>query len=214
MKVKSEVLGLYAITDRTWLKDRRLADDLELALLGGATIVQVREKDLDEQLFLKEAKELKVLCDKYKVPMIINDNVDIAKLVDASGVHIGQSDAEIKEARRKLGEAKIIGVSVRTVEEALKAEQSGADYLGVGAVFTTLTKKDAKAVELKVLKEICQSVEIPVVAIGGITKDNLMELKASGIAGVAVISAIFAKKDIKKSTEYLKKMGQEFLTKC
>lgn len=211
MKVKSKALGLYAITDRTWLKDRSLIDDLELALLGGATIVQVREKELEEISFLKEAKELKGLCDKYKVPMIVNDNVDIAKLVDASGVHIGQSDAEIKEARAKLGENKIIGVSVRTVEEALKAEKSGADYLGVGAVFTTMTKKDAKAVSLKVLKEICQIVKIPVVAIGGITKENLLELKNSGIAGVAVISAIFAEKDIKKSTENLMNTLQDVI---
>lgn len=211
MKVKSENLGLYAITDRTWLNNRCLIDDVELALLGGATIVQIREKELDEKLFLKEAKELKLLCDKYKVPMIVNDNVDIAKVVDASGVHIGQSDAEIKEARAKLGVNKIIGVSVRTVNEALKAEKSGADYLGVGAVFSTTTKKDAKDVNLNVLKEICQSVKIPVVAIGGITKDNLLELKASGIVGVAVISAIFARKDIKKSTENLKKILEEVI---
>jgi thiamine-phosphate pyrophosphorylase len=209
MKVKSEILSLYAITDRTWLKNRRLIDDLELALLGGATIVQLREKELAEELFLKEAKELKLVCDNYNVPLIINDNVEIAKLIDASGVHIGQSDTEIKEAREKLGEDKIIGVSVRTVEEALKAQKSGADYLGVGAVFSTSTKKDAKTIGLKALKAICQNVNIPVVAIGGINKNNMVELEDSGIVGVALISAIFAKKDIKRSTEDLKKIAQE-----
>ena len=196
-------LLLYAVTDRSWLNGETLYSQIEKSLKGGATFMQLREKDLDEESFLKEAVEIKELCKKYNVPFVINDNVDIALSMGADGVHVGQSDMEALDVRKKLGPDKIIGVSVQTVEQALLAEKHGADYLGVGAVFHTGTKLDASDVSFETLKEICQAVSIPVVAIGGITKDNLMELKGSGIAGVAVVSAIFAQKDIEAATKEL-----------
>ena len=153
---------------------------------------------------MEEAKDLQVLCREYNVPFIINDNVDIALAMDADGVHVGQSDMEAGDVRAKLGPDKIIGVSAQTVEQAILAEKHGADYLGVGAVFQTGTKTDAREVEHSVLKEICTKVDIPVVAIGGITQDNVKELSGSGINGVAVISAIFAQKDIETATAKLK----------
>ena len=191
-----EQMLLYAVTDRHWLNGRTLYEQVEEALKGGATFIQLREKDLTEEEFLEEAKKIQQLCKKYRVPFIINDNVKLAKEIDADGVHVGQSDMEALDVRAQLGEDKIIGVSARTVEQALLAEKHGADYLGVGAVFQTGTKTDAREVEHSVLKEICTKVDIPVVAIGGITQDNVKELSGSGINGVAVISAIFAQKDI------------------
>ncbi len=199
-----EQMLLYAVTDRHWLKGQTLYEQVEEALKGGATFIQLREKDLTEEEFLEEAKKIQQLCKKYRVPFIINDNVKLAKEIDADGVHVGQSDMEALDVRAQLGEDKIIGVSARTVEQALLAEKHGADYLGVGAVFQTGTKTDAREVEHSVLKEICTKVDIPVVAIGGITQDNVKELSGSGINGVAVISAIFAQKDIETATAKLK----------
>lgn len=193
-------LCLYAITDRTWLGERTLAQVVEEAILGGATFIQLREKNMEYEEFLKAAIEVKTVTDKYSVPFVINDNVDIAVAVGADGVHIGQSDEEIKIAREKLGSDKIIGLSASTLEEAIKAEQNGADYLGVGAVFNTTTKHNTRTISTEALNEICRTVKIPVVAIGGISKENIHELKGAGIAGISVVSAIFAQDDIKHAT--------------
>lgn len=197
-------LLLYAVTDRHWLSGETLYDQVKKALDGGATFVQLREKNLDHENFLTEALEIQKLCRSYGVPFVINDDVGIAKDIDADGVHVGQSDMEAMDVRKILGPDKILGVSAQTVEQALIAEKHGADYLGVGAVFTTGSKDDADDVSHEMLKAICEAVSIPVIAIGGITKDNVGELAGSGICGVAVISAIFGQKDIKKATEELK----------
>lgn len=206
-----EQMLLYAVTDRHWLNGQMLYEQVEEALKGGATFIQLREKDLTEEEFLEEAKKIQQLCKEYRVPFIINDNVKLAKEIDADGVHVGQSDMEALDVRAQLGEDKIIGVSARTVEQALLAEKHGADYLGVGAVFQTGTKTDAREVEHSVLKEICTKVDIPVVAIGGITQDNVKELSGSGINGVAVISAIFAQKDIETATAKLKSCVEQIV---
>lgn len=197
-------LLLYAVTNRHWLGEETLYDQVKKALDGGATFVQLREKNLDREVFLAEAKEIQKLCKEYGVPFVVNDEVSIAKDIDADGVHVGQSDMEAMDVRKILGPDKIIGVSAQTVEQAIIAEKHGADYLGVGAVFTTGSKDDADDVSHETLKAICEAVSIPVIAIGGITKDNVAELAGSGICGVAVISAIFGQKDIQKATEELK----------
>lgn len=197
-------LLLYAVTDRHWLGEETLYDQVKKALDGGATFVQLREKNLDREVFLAEAKEIQKLCKEYGVPFVVNDEVSIARDIDADGVHVGQSDMEAMDVRKILGPDKIIGVSAQTVEQAIIAEKHGADYLGVGAVFTTGSKDDADDVSHETLKAICEAVSIPVIAIGGITKDNVAELAGSGICGVAVISAIFGQKDIQKATEELK----------
>ncbi len=204
MNCDKKDLLLYAVTDRHWLDGRTLYDVVRESLDGGGTFVQLREKSLDEESFLEEAKDLQKLCREYNVPFVINDNVDIAVAMNADGVHVGQSDMEAGDVRAKLGPDKIVGVSAGTVEEAILAEKRGADYLGVGAVFPTGSKDDAVDVPHDVLKAICEAVSIPVIAIGGITKDNVTELKGSGICGVAVISAIYAQKDIKKAASDLK----------
>ena len=197
-------LLLYAVTDRHCLGEETLYDQVKKALDGGATFVQLREKNLDREDFLAEAKEIQKLCKEYGVPFVVNDEVSIAKDIDADGVHVGQSDMEAMDVRKILGPDKILGVSAQTVEQAIIAEKHGADYLGVGAVFTTGSKDDADDVSHETLKAICEAVSIPVIAIGGITKDNVAELAGSGICGVAVISAIFGQKDIQKATEELK----------
>ena len=204
MNEKKEDLLLYAVTDRSWLRGETLYAQVEKALKGGATFIQLREKELNEEAFYQEAVELKKLCQQYKVPFVINDNVEIAKKMDADGVHVGQSDMAACDVRKILGEDKILGVSAQTVEQALLAEQMGADYLGVGAVFPTGTKTDAVEVDAETLKAICAAVKIPVIAIGGIKADNLSELSGSGICGIAVVSAIFAAEDITETTKELK----------
>ncbi len=204
-------LVLYAVTDRHWTGEKTLYQQTEEAILGGTTLVQIREKELNDADFEKEALELQSLCKKYKVPFIVNDNVALAKKIDADGVHVGQEDMNAFEVRKLLGPDKILGVSAQTVEEAILAEKQGADYLGVGAVFPTGTKSDAIDVSFSTLQAICKAVKIPVVAIGGITKDNLCQLKGSGIAGISVISALFAQKDIKAAAEELKKRTLEIL---
>ena len=204
MNAKKEDLLLYAVTDRSWLRGETLYAQVEKALKGGATFIQLREKELNEEAFYQEAVELKKLCHQYKVPFVINDNVEIAKKMDADGVHVGQSDMAACDVRNILGEDKILGVSAQTVEQALLAEQMGADYLGVGAVFPTGTKTDAVEVDAETLKAICAAVKIPVIAIGGIKADNLSELSGSGICGIAVVSAIFAAEDITETTKELK----------
>lgn len=204
MKCDKNDLLLYAVTDRHWLEGRTLKEVVKESLDGGVTFVQLREKTLEDEKFLEEAKELKELCKKYNVPFVINDNVDIAIAMDADGVHVGQSDMEAGDVRAKLGPDKIIGVSAENVEQAVLAEKRGADYLGVGAVFPTGSKDDAADVSYETLKAICEAVSIPVIAIGGINEGNVSKLAGSGIVGVAVISAIYAAKDIKKATEDLK----------
>ena len=209
MGVNKSDLLLYAVTDRSWLGGHTLYQDVEAAIKGGATFIQLREKKLDEEHFLEEAKEIKELCKKYRVPFVINDNVDIALAMDADGVHVGQSDMEAGMVREKLGPDKIIGVSAQTVEQAILAEQKGADYLGVGAVFPTGSKDDAVEVSHDTLKAICEAVQIPVIAIGGISTGNVMELSGSGICGIAVISAIFAKPDIGTAAKELRKQTEK-----
>ena len=204
MKCDKKDLLLYAVTDRHWLGKRSLKEVVKESLDGGVTFVQLREKTLEDDKFLEEAKELKQLCKEYNVPFVINDNVDIAIAMDADGVHVGQSDMEAGNVREKLGPDKIIGVSAQTVEQAVLAEKRGADYLGVGAVFPTGSKDDAVEVSHETLKAICEAVSIPVIAIGGISVGNVKELAGSGIVGIAVISAIYAAKDIKKAAEDLK----------
>lgn len=200
---------LYAVTDRSWLNGETLYDQVEKALKGGVTFVQLREKKLDRESFKKEAFAIKELCHRYQVPFIINDDVELALLVDADGVHVGQSDMEAGDVRKRLGPDKIIGVSAKTVEQALQAQSHGADYLGVGAVYATGSKKDATELSHDTLQAIAEAVDIPVVAIGGITRDNILNLKGRGICGVAVISAIFAQKDITQAAEEMRKLSQE-----
>ena len=209
MKFDKKDLLLYAVTDRTWLNGNTLYHQVEEALKGGATFVQLREKKLDQEAFLAEAREIQKLCRNYGVPFVINDNVEIAREIGADGVHVGQSDMEASAVRKKLGPDKIIGVSAQTVEQALLAEKHGASYLGVGAVFHTGSKADATEVPHERLKEICAAVHIPVIAIGGITEENVTELKGSGICGVAVISAIFAQKDIRGAARRLRARVEE-----
>lgn len=203
MNITREQLKLYAVTDRSWLGGETLYEQVEKALKGGVTLVQLREKNLDEVTFEKEGRELLELCHRYNVPLIINDNVKLAKKINADGVHIGQSDMKMKNARELLGAEKIIGVTAKTVEQARAAEASGADYLGSGAVFGTSTKADAKPMELSLFQEICESVQIPVVAIGGINADNVLLLKGRKMAGIAVASGIFACEDIEAGTREL-----------
>lgn len=209
MKCAKENLLLYAVTDRHWLNGRTLKEVVLESLEGGVTMLQLREKHLDEAHFLEEAKELQTLCRSWHVPFLINDNVEIALAMNADGIHVGQSDMAAGDVRKKLGDDKIIGVSAQTVEQALLAEKAGADYLGVGAVFPTSSKDDANEVTYETLKAICSAVSIPVVAIGGITQENVHRLAGSGICGAAVISAIYAKPDIKKAAAELKTAVKE-----
>lgn len=209
MKFDKKDLLLYAVTDRSWLNGQTLYEQVEEALKGGATFVQLREKILDDEAFLKEAIEIQALCKKYGVPFVINDNVEIAKRMNADGVHVGQSDMEAGNVRALLGKNKILSVSAQTVEQALLTEQRGADYLGVGAVFHTGSKADADDVSHETLRAICDAVSIPVVAIGGIGKHNVLELCGSGIRGIAVISAIFAADDIQNATKELKALTKK-----
>ena len=211
MNVDKKDLLSYAVTDRHWLNGRTLYSVVKESLDGGVTFLQLREKELDEVHFLEEAKELQQLCREYQVPFIVNDNVDIAISMNADGVHVGQSDMEAGDVRAKLGPDKIIGVSAQTVEQAVLAEKHGADYLGVGAVFPTGSKDDADDVSYETLKAICEAVSIPVIAIGGITQENVKELAGSGICGIAVISAIYAQQDIRKASEDLKKETQRMV---
>ena len=204
-----ETMKLYLVTDRTWLNGKSLANQVEETLKAGATFVQLREKDMPYEKFLEEAREIKKLTDKYKVPFVINDDVEIALAVDSDGVHIGQSDKNAADVRALIGAKKILGVSACTVEQAILAEQQGADYIGVGAVFATSTKNDADIVTLEILREICKAVNVPVVAIGGICEENILQLCGTGIKGVAVISALLAQPDIEAATEKLLKLTEK-----
>ena len=209
MKTEKESMLLYAVTDRKWVGKQTLYEQVESALKGGVTCVQLREKELPHDDFLREAVEINKLCKEYKVPFIVNDNVDIAVECGADGVHVGQSDMGVAQTRKRIGDDMILGVSTQTVEQAKKAEAEGADYLGVGAIFQTKTKRDAESVSYQTLKQICGSVSVPVVAIGGIKKGNMRQLKGSGADGVAVISAVFAAEDIQKEFAELKNISKE-----
>ena len=208
--VKKAML-LYAITDRTWLGNNSLYEQDEDAIKGGATFIQLREKNLSYEKFLEEAKKIKEITDKYGVPFVINDNVEIAKEIDADGVHVGQSDTEAKRAREILGKDKIIGISAGNLKEAIDAEKNGADYIGIGAMFHTDTKSDATSVTFEEAKEITGKVNIPVVAIGGINSENILSLKGTGVDGVAVISAIFSHENIYDATHKLRKLAEEMI---
>ena len=203
---------LYAVTDQMWLKEgEKLADVVETVLQNGATFLQIRAKDLAEDAFELEAERLKTLCTQHGVPFVVNDSVEIALQCDADGVHVGQSDIKGRDIRAMIGPDKILGISAGTVEEAVAAEKAGADYIGVGAVFPTGTKKNATPMTIELLKEIVSSVSIPVVAIGGISADNILQLSGSGVDGVAVVSAIFAAEDPGKATADLLKLAKEMV---
>ncbi len=205
----AEQLLLYAVTDRHWLGRRTLYEVVRESLEGGVSFLQLREKCLDDETFYKEAVELQKLAREYRVPFVVNDNVDIALRMGADGVHVGQSDMEAGDVRALIGPDKILGVSAQTVEQAILAQERGADYLGVGAVFPTGSKDDADDVSYETLKAICEAVSIPVVAIGGITLDNTPSLSGSGVCGIAVISAIYAQSDIKEAAAALRKAAWE-----
>ncbi len=211
MKADSASLLLYAVTDRAWLGERTLSACVKESIQAGVTFVQLREKELSFEAFLHEAREIKQITDCYRIPFVINDNVDVAIACDADGVHVGQSDMAADDVRARIGEGKILGVSVLTVEQATLAQERGADYLGVGTVFPTATKRDADVVTLATLAEICAAVAIPVVAIGGVGRGNILQLKGTGIDGVAVVSAIFAQQDIAAATRELRGLAQEIV---
>ncbi|WP_279014910.1 thiamine phosphate synthase [Thomasclavelia cocleata] len=191
-----EMLKLYLVTDRKWLNGRKLTDDLEKAILGGVTTIQLREKNLSNEEFISIAKEVKKVCQNYHIPFIINDNLEVALAINSDGIHIGQNDIPASIVRKQIGPNKILGVSVHNLKEAFQAKIDGADYVGVGAIFSTETKNDATNVTLDSLKKICDNIDLPVVAIGGINLDNISKLKNINIAGIAVVSAIMNADDI------------------
>lgn len=208
MNFSKEMLLLYAVTDRSWVGRQSLYEQIEDALKGGVTIVQLREKNLADDEFVAEAIKIKELCHRYHVPLIINDNVDVALKSGADGVHVGIEDIPVSKIRKKVGKDFIIGATAKTVEQAKAAEKAGADYLGVGAVFPSPTKKNAIRITTEQLKEICSSISIPAVAIGGISLENVFEIKGGGMDGLAVVSAIFAADDIQKTTAELKEKAK------
>lgn len=207
---KSDML-LYAVTDRAWTGKQSLYEQVESALKGGATCVQLREKDLNEEDFLQEALEISALCKRYSVPFFINDNVEIAIQCHADGIHVGQNDLNAAQVRQRVGEHMLIGVSVHSVAEALEAVKNGADCLGVGAMFSTSTKANANVLSLETLRAICVAVDIPVVAIGGLNKQNLTQLAGTGIDGVALVSAIFSADDIENECRTLRDLMEEIV---
>ena len=211
MKCDKKAMLLYAVTDRAWVGRQSLYEQVESALKGGATCVQLREKELDDEAFLNEAVEISALCRRYGVPFFINDNVEIAIRCHADGIHVGQEDMEAAQVRRKVGDNMIIGVSVHSVEEALEAVKNGADCLGVGAMFSTSTKTDVSILPKETLRDICAAVDIPVVAIGGIGRSNISQLSGTGVDGVALVSAIFAADDIESECRILRKLSEEMV---
>ena len=212
MRLSAETLRLYAVTDRTWLKGRTLSDCVRDSIAGGATMIQIREKSLGYEDFRSQALEIQSVCKENHIPFIVNDNVELAREISADGVHVGQEDMSASNVREIIGAGKILGVSVRTADEAITAERNGADYLGAGAVFHTGSKSDAVDISHETLREICESVKIPVVAIGGINAGNIHLLAGSGIEGVAVISAIFAQNDIRGASENLRALSEKYFS--
>ena len=211
MKCDRQTMRLYAVTDRAWVGRQTLPEQVEAALKGGATCVQLREKELDRAAFLEEARTLAALCRRYGVPLIINDNVEVALSAGADGVHVGQDDLTVEQVRRLAGDRLIVGVSAHSVEQALAAQAGGADYLGVGAVFATATKSDAHVLPRETLAEICRAVDIPVVAIGGIGEDNLLQLAGTGVDGAALVSAIFSAPDIEGQCRKLRALSERMV---
>ena len=211
MKCDKRHMLLYAVTDRAWTGKQTLYEQVEAALKGGVTCVQLREKELDETAFLQEAKELCALCRRYGVPFLVNDNVEIAIACGADGIHVGQEDLAAGEVRRRVGENMILGVSVHTVEEACQAVRDGADYLGLGAVFPTNTKTDVEQMSNETLRAICDAVDVPIVAIGGINQGNILKLAGSGVDGVALVSAIFSAEDIEGTCRELRALSKEMV---
>ncbi len=211
MKCDKKSMLLYAVTDRMWTGNQTLYEQVEDALRGGVTCVQLREKELSDEDFLKEAIEIKELCHRYNVPFFINDNVDVAIKCASDGIHVGQEDMEAGKVRSLVGENMIIGVSVHSVEEAIDAVKNGADCLGVGAMFSTSTKLDAGVLSMQTLYDICHSVDIPVVAIGGLNKNNIAELAGTGVDGIALVSAIFAAENIEKECRELYRISEEMV---
>lgn len=211
MKCDKKNMLLYAVTDRAWTGKQSLYKQVEEALKGGITCLQLREKNLSDEEFLKEAIQIKALCNKYKVPFFINDNVEVAIKCGADGIHVGQDDMAAGRVRELVGDKMMIGVSAHSVKEAVEAVKNGADCLGVGAIFSTSTKKDASVLDLSVVSDICKAVSVPVVAIGGIKKDNISKLKGTGVDGVALVSAIFAADDIKAECEELRKLSEDMI---
>lgn len=211
MKLTKDMMRLYAVTDRSWLRGQTLFEQVEQALLGGVTLVQLREKELDEASFLREAVDMTKLCHRYGVPLLINDNVEIARRSGADGVHVGQDDMEAAAVRSVLGSGMIVGVTAKTVQQALRAQEAGADYLGSGAVFGSSTKLNAKPMTTDLLRSICRAVSIPVVAIGGINRSNLSALAGTDISGVAVVSGIFAASDIRAECRHLRSIVRQII---
>ena len=211
MKCDKKTMLLYAVTDRAWLNGSTLYSQVESALKGGVTCVQLREKELDDEAFLAEAIEISALCKKYDVPFFINDNVEVAVKCKADGIHVGQEDMAAAKVRERVGDDMMIGVSVHTVEEAQAAVAAGADCLGVGAMFSTSTKADADVLSMDILRDICAAVDIPVVAIGGIGKHNIGQLKGTGVDGVALVSAIFSAEDIESECKELRKLSEDMI---
>ena len=211
MKCDKKMMLLYAVTDRAWVGKQSLYEQVESALKGGVTCVQLREKELNDEEFLKEANEISALCKQYGVPFFINDNVEIAMKCHADGIHVGQEDMEASKVRQRVGDDMMIGVSVHSVEEALEAVKNGANCLGVGAMFSTSTKTDVDVLSIETLRNICEAVDVPVVAIGGINKNNISHLAKTGVDGVALVSAIFAAKDIEKETKRLRKLSEDMV---
>lgn len=208
MNFIKEQLNLYLVTDRHWLANRDLEDDVEKAILGGVTMVQLREKNIDNDSFIELAKKVKQVCNKYKVPFIINDNLEVALAVDSDGIHIGQDDLPASLVRQKIGPNKILGVSAHNLDEAIAAKKAGATYLGAGAMFSTTTKDNTTNLSIEQLQAITKNVDIPVVAIGGINYDNCLSLKNCNLAGIAVVSAIMAATNISEAASNLKKRAQ------
>lgn len=211
MKCDKKAMLLYAVTDRAWVGKQSLYEQVESALKGGVTCVQLREKELDDESFLKEAIEISALCKQYGVPFFVNDNVEVAIKCKADGIHVGQEDMEAAQVRQRVGDDMIIGVSVHSVEEALEAVRNGADCLGIGAAFSTSTKTDVDVLPRESFRDICDAVDIPVVAIGGINKSNIAELAGTGIDGVALVSAIFAADDIESECRLLRKLSEDMV---
>lgn len=211
MKCDKKAMLLYAVTDRAWIGKQSLYEQVESALKGGATCVQLREKELDDETFLNEAMEISALCKRYGVPFFINDNVEIAIKCHADGIHVGQEDMEAAQVRQRVGNDMMIGVSAHSVEEALEAVKNGADCLGVGAMFSTSTKTNVNVLPKETLRDICVAVDIPVVAIGGIGKSNISQLAGTGVDGIALVSAIFAADDIENECRLLRKLSEEMV---
>lgn len=201
-------LLLYAVTDRAWTGEKSLEQQIEEAIKAGVTLIQLREKGMEEEAFIEEARRVKALTARYGIPLIINDSVAVALAADADGVHVGQGDLDAAKVRKLLGKDKILGVTAKTVEQALRAQAEGADYLGSGAVFGSATKKDACPMTMERLREITAAVSVPVVAIGGINQENIMKLAGSGVAGAAVVSGIFGAADIGAAVRNLRRSAE------